>query len=97
MNLKMIIIMIIIGAYQATTLIKGFEMITKNVELNDVVFVVSIREIDLNSFSSQQIAVAKAFAQATGKCANKMIETMAWNKHGSDLDEMKCIWGRAFR
>ena len=71
--------------------------VTKEVQLNDVVFVVEIREIDFKSFSSQQIAVAKSYASALNKCKDEMIKIMAWNKDCKDLDAMKLVWGRAFR
>ena len=41
-------------------------MITKQVVLNDITFTVEIREIDVDSFMSQQIAVAKSYAKEMG-------------------------------
>lgn len=71
-------------------------MITKQVVLNDITFTVEIREIDVNSFMSQQIAVAKSYAKEMGLCKQKMIEIMAWNQRGDHMDIMNRMVGRAF-
>ena len=71
-------------------------MITKQVVLNDITFTVEIREIDVDSFMSQQIAVAKSYAKEMGLCKQRMIEIMAWNQRGEHMDVMNRMVGRAF-
>ena len=71
-------------------------MVTKQVVLNDITFIVEIREIDIDSYMSQQIAVAKAYAKEMGLCKQRMIEIMAWNQRGEHMDVMNRMIGRAF-
>ena len=71
-------------------------MVTKQFVLNDITFTVEIREIDIDSYMSQQIAVAKAYAKAMGLCKQRMIEIMAWNQRGEHMDVMNRMIGRAF-
>ena len=71
-------------------------MITKQIVLNDITFIVEIREIDVESCMSQQIAVAKSYAKKMGLCKQRMIEIMAWNQRGEHMDVMNRMIGLAF-
>ena len=71
-------------------------MITKQIVLNDITFIVEIREIDIESCMSQQIAVAKSYAKEMGLCKQRMIEIMAWNQRGEHMDVMNRMIGQAF-
>ena len=71
-------------------------MITKQIVLNDITFIVEIREIDADSFMSQQIAVAKSYAKEMGLCKQRMIEIMAWNQRGEHMNVMNRMIGKAF-
>ena len=75
-------------------------MIIKEVELNNKVYVVEIREIDKDSYMSQQIAVAKAYAKVENLCHYRLIERNARlcsfrDKNQEDKD-MVNIWHKAF-
>lgn len=75
-------------------------MITKEVVLNDKVYVVEIREIDKDSYVSQRIAVAKAYAKVEQECHFRLIQRSARlctldDQNQEDKDMIK-IWHKAF-
>jgi hypothetical protein len=75
-------------------------MIIKEVELNGKVYVVEIREIDKDSYVSQQIAVAKAYAKVEDQCHYRLIQRTArlcsFRDQNQEDKDMVNIWHKAF-
>ena len=75
-------------------------MIIKEVELKGKVYVVEIREIDKDSYVSQKIAVAKAYAKVEEKCHYRLIERTArlcsFRDQNQEDKDMVNIWHKAF-
>lgn len=75
-------------------------MIIKEVELNGKVYVVEIREIDKDSYVSQQIAVAKAYAKVEDQCHYRLIQRTtrlcSFRDQNQEDKDMVNIWHKAF-
>ena len=76
-------------------------MISKEIILNEVLYRVEIEEIDQFHFWSQQIAVARAFAESHNVCHYTLLQRLANPipvcEHNDDDRTLLQIWAIAFK